>query len=48
MRTVCLNIVKVAAVVVCLGIGTSACFWGERGRDVHHEDRHEDRHEEHR
>jgi hypothetical protein len=52
MRSICLKIVKVAAVVVCLGIASSACFFRgdvRGGRGDHHEDRHEDEHRgEHR
>lgn len=50
MRSICLKLVKVTAVVVCLGIGTSACWGyghdgrdGRYGRDDHHEERHEER-----
>jgi hypothetical protein len=50
LRSICLKLVKVTAVVVCLGIGTSACWGyghdgrdGRYGRDDHHEERHEER-----
>jgi hypothetical protein len=49
LRSICLSMVKFAAVVVVLGIGTSACwvrggtdYGGRRGGD-HHEERHEER-----
>jgi hypothetical protein len=44
LRSICVKVVKVTALVICLGIGASACW-------VHgdpHYDRHEDRHEDHR
>jgi hypothetical protein len=49
--SICMKIVKAAALVTCLGVASSACFW--RGRDVHddrrdheghHDEHHEDRH----
>ena len=40
LRSICLELVKVAAVVVCLGVGASACEVRERGGVVvRHEDR---------
>ena len=49
LRSICLSIVKVSALVICLGIGASAC-WVHDGRDGHYGryDHHEDRHEERR
>jgi hypothetical protein len=44
LRSICLKIVMASAVVVCVGIATSACVWGVRGG--HHDDR-DDRREEH-
>jgi hypothetical protein len=50
-RTICVKIVKVTALVICVGIGASAC-WGHDGygRDGHYgrDDHHDDHHEEHR
>jgi hypothetical protein len=42
-----MRLIKVAALVACLGVASSACFWRER--DVH-DDRHDhdDHHDEHR
>jgi hypothetical protein len=49
LRSVCLSIVKVAAVVVCLGVGTSACWvHGRDGGYGDHRDYHEGRGDEHR
>jgi hypothetical protein len=31
LRSICMGMVKVAAVVVCLGVGASACVVRERG-----------------
>ena len=45
LRSICLNILKVAAVVVCLGVGSSACW--VHGRDGGHDD-HRDGREGHR
>lgn len=47
MRTICLKIIKVSALIVCLGVASSACFWGHDvhdGRGGHHEEHHEDDH----
>ncbi len=39
--------IKVAAVIACLGVGSSACFWRER--DVHDDRRdRDDHHDDHR
>jgi hypothetical protein len=50
LRFICLKVVKVTAVVICLGIGASACWVhggyghdGRSGRDDHHEEHHEER-----
>jgi len=45
LRSICLNIVKTTAVLLCLGIGASAC-WVHGDVAVHREhrsERHEDR-----
>lgn len=56
-RFICLSIVKASAVVVCLGIASSACFFrghdahdGGEHREDHHDDDHhgEEHHGEHR
>jgi hypothetical protein len=50
LRNICLKLVKVAAVVICIGTATSACWDHERGyggrygdhgdyRDGHHDER---------
>jgi hypothetical protein len=56
VRSIFTTIVKASAVLVCVGVSSSACLFP--GRDVRHEDRgerhddrgdhHEDRHDEHR
>ncbi len=50
IRTVGLKLIKVAVLVVCVGLGASACWvhdgYGHDGHyahDDHHEDRHDDR-----
>jgi hypothetical protein len=49
LRNICLKLVKVAAVVICIGTATSACWDHERdgrygGRyDDHRDGRHDDR-----
>jgi hypothetical protein len=51
LRSIGLKVVKVAALVVCIGIGASACwvhggagYDGRRGDNrEHHEERHEER-----
>jgi hypothetical protein len=47
--SICMKFVKASALVVCLGIASSACFWRER--DVHDDRRgheHEEHHDDHR
>jgi hypothetical protein len=55
LRSLCLTIVKVSAVVVCVGVGASACVARERvvireeprhegHGERHHDERHEERH----
>jgi hypothetical protein len=44
LRSICLTVVKVSALVICLGIGASACWV----HDGYNRDGHYDRHEEHR
>jgi hypothetical protein len=44
LRSICLTVVKVSALVICLGIGASACWV----HDGYNRDGHNDRHEEHR
>jgi hypothetical protein len=48
-RSICLNIVKAAAVIVCVGVTTSACLFGARDghRGDYREGRHDDRGEHH-
>jgi len=53
LRTFCLTLVKASAVVVCVGLVTSACVVRERvvvrGHPEHHEEHHEEHeHHEHR
>ena len=52
LRSICLSVVKAAAVIVCLGVGASACEVRERGgvgvRHESHGDYRWDRHEEYR
>ena len=52
LHSFCLNLVRASAVVVCLGLGASACVVRERvavrhGPDEHHEEHHEEHHDEH-
>jgi hypothetical protein len=49
LRSICLKVVKVTALVVCIGIGASACWvHGGAGYDARRGDHHEERHEERR
>ena len=53
LHSICLNIVKASAVIVCAAVATSACLFpgrevGRDDRQDHREERHEERHEEHR
>jgi hypothetical protein len=48
LRFICVNIVKATAVIVCIGVGVSACLFP--GRDARYDDRresHEGHHDEH-
>ncbi len=53
LRSMCLNVVRASAMLVCVGVTSNACWVDGReprheGREVRHEERHEDHREERR
>jgi hypothetical protein len=52
LHSFCVTLVKASAVVVCVGLVTSACVVRERtvvrGHPEYREEHHEEHHEEHR